>query len=102
MPDVPDVEPTLQKLHQVKTQLSELREDASTRRFTGSSEDGSVHALVDGTGRLHELTIPNEEIRSSHPARLGPKVMAALADARQKANNDTNTRIAELLPSFGD
>ena len=57
-------------------------------------------ATVDGTGSLHDLDIPDRELRAGDPSPLGRKIVAAVGAARTRAIEDANSRFAELFPEF--
>ncbi|GAA0508552.1 hypothetical protein GCM10011581_19430 [Saccharopolyspora subtropica] len=101
MTEVPDIESMLADLNEKRERMRALREEAATRYFTATSEDRAVSARVDGLGKLHDLSIPDRELRSGHPTALGPKIASAINAARTQAIEDSNARLLRALPGFG-
>ena len=98
--ELPDIESMLTDLADKQARIRELDEQSRARRFTATSEGGAVTATVDGTGSLHDLDIPDRELRVADPSSLGRKIVSAVATARSRAIEDANGRFAELLPGF--
>ncbi|WP_223839206.1 YbaB/EbfC family nucleoid-associated protein [Saccharopolyspora pogona] len=97
----PDVESILIDLERKKNLMHTLREEAAASYYTGTSDDRAVVATVNGLGKLHDLSIPDKELRSSHPSTLGGKIVAAINAARAQAIDDSNAKLIDALPGFG-
>ncbi|MGW4828318.1 YbaB/EbfC family nucleoid-associated protein [Amycolatopsis japonica] len=69
----------------LRQQADELDAELEQARFTGRSADGIASAVVTGQGKLVDLTIADQVIRSTHPQRLGPAVIEAVSAARREA-----------------
>ncbi|WP_235783521.1 YbaB/EbfC family nucleoid-associated protein [Amycolatopsis orientalis] len=69
----------------LRQQAGELDAELERARFIGRSADGVASAVVTGQGKLVDLTIADQVIRSSHPQRLGPAVVEAVSAARRAA-----------------
>jgi DNA-binding protein YbaB len=77
--------------------LTELEAELATVRFTERLADAGVTAVVDGLGRLVELSIDDAMLRGPRPRVIGPGIISALAAARAKAGTEAAARMAELV-----
>lgn len=89
---------SLKKIEEKQQQLTELSKQLQAHRSTAASEDGTVRATVDGSGRLRELHIGDEAISEAHPERLGRKVTQAVRRARGEATSANSADVAAALP----
>ncbi|MGI8306903.1 YbaB/EbfC family nucleoid-associated protein [Saccharopolyspora hattusasensis] len=101
MSELPDFEAMLSELEEKQNIMHALREEAAVRSYTGLSTDRAVVARVNGLGALQDLSIPDAELRSSHPSALGGKILEAINSARAQATDDSNAKMIGALPGFG-
>lgn len=75
--------------------LDRLAQEAAERLFYGESASGEAIATVDGNGRLLELWVDPDAVRGSHPERVGPQIVAAVAAGRSAARADRAHRVRQ-------
>lgn len=73
------------RLDRTGERIEELQRELADERVAWRSEDGLYHVAVDGNGRLLDLDIAAPALRSPHPERIGPAVVAAVGAARRAA-----------------
>jgi DNA-binding protein YbaB len=81
----------------VQQKLTELAEGLGERRARGTSRDGNVTATVDGNGRIVDIVVRDEAVRSSHPEMIGPGVVEAIGLARGEGGRWMQKQITALL-----
>jgi DNA-binding protein YbaB len=79
--------------------LDRLTREAADRVYQGGSPDGTVLVRVDGNGRLLDLVVAPGALRTGHPERLGPEIVAAVTAARESAAGERTLQVrAHLRP----
>ncbi|MQA87888.1 MAG: hypothetical protein GEV03_25500 [Streptosporangiales bacterium] len=73
------------RLDRTSDRIEELQRELAGKRVAWRSEDGLYRVAVDGNGRLLDLDIEPLAIRSAHPEKVGPAVVAAVIAARRAA-----------------
>lgn len=75
----------LKQAQEMQGKMAELQESLSAYETTGESGAGMVRAVVNGKGDLKGLTIDPQAMDPSDPTLLEDLVVAAVADAKSKA-----------------
>ncbi len=80
-----DLSQLLQLGQQMQGRLNQIQSELEGRTITSSSGGGVVKATVDGQGRLRSINIDPEVLKDRDVEMLEDLVLAAVADAQQRA-----------------
>ena len=80
-----DLSQLLQLGQQMQGRLNQIQSELEGRTITSSSGGGVVKATVDGQGRLRSIHIDPEVMKDGDVEMLEDLVLAAVADAQQRA-----------------
>lgn len=67
-----------------------------------ATKDRTIEAIVDGQGRLTELTFRGQRWRELAPKELGTKIVEVVAEAQRNAADTTAQLVADLVPEGVD
>ncbi|MBD3286754.1 YbaB/EbfC family nucleoid-associated protein [candidate division WOR-3 bacterium] len=84
----------IKKAQEIQNKLAEVM---AQTRVEASSGGGMVTAVSDGNGTVHELRIEEEVIDPSDKTMLQDLVMAAVNEARRKAQEEARTQAKKIV-----
>jgi DNA-binding protein YbaB len=82
--------------------LRALDQELAECRLRVGSDNHQVIATVDGNGTLVDIEITDAAVRASHPQRIAPAVVAAVAAARAEAAQVAESRTREVVASVAE
>lgn len=93
-----EVRRLLADLREQQRQLEETQAELRATTFVGSAERGLVTVVVDGGGRIGEVTIDPDAPRIFSADDLGRVVLSAIHDAMGQLAEATKERFAPFVP----
>jgi DNA-binding YbaB/EbfC family protein len=91
----------MKQAQQMQAKMSEMQESLSNYEVSGESGAGLVQAMVSGKGELKSIKISPEAMDPSDPTLLEDLVIAAVADARSKAEVYMQEKMQEMTGGMG-
>ncbi len=91
----------MKQAQEMQAKMAEMQETLAAFEAHGESGAGLVKATVDGKGVLNALKIAPEAMDPSDPTLLEDLVIAAVADAKTKAEAYSQEKMQELTGGLG-
>jgi len=91
----------MKQAQEMQAKMAELQENLSTHEEHGESGAGLVKAVVTGKGELIGLTISPDAMDPSDPTLLEDLVIAAVGDAKVKAEAYMQEKMQEMTGGLG-
>jgi DNA-binding YbaB/EbfC family protein len=85
---------------QVQARLTQLQTELGNRTVTCSSGGGMVTVTADGRGRIREVKIDKSVVTPDDVEMLEDLVIAAVAEAQQRAQTIAEEEMKKLTPGF--
>ncbi|MCT8268975.1 MULTISPECIES: YbaB/EbfC family nucleoid-associated protein [Afifella] len=86
----------MKQAKELQGKMQELQEEVAAMEVAGSSGGGLVSVVVDGKGTLKSIKIDPSLMKEEETEILEDLVVAAVADARGKADQATQEKMSEL------
>lgn len=91
----------MKQAQEMQAKMAELQESLSAYEAEGESGAGLVTARVSGKGDLRAIKIAPEAMDPSDPTLLEDLIVAAVGDAKGKAEAYTQEKMQELTGGLG-
>ncbi|HVX35035.1 MAG TPA: YbaB/EbfC family nucleoid-associated protein [Hyphomicrobium sp.] len=86
----------MKQMGQMQARFKEMQEELTRAEFEGQSGGGLVHLTVDGKGELKRVRIDPSLLKPDEAEILEDLIVAAAADAKSKADNAMQEKMAEI------
>lgn len=93
-----DIGKMLQKAQQAQ---AKLQEEIAALTAEGSAGGGVIKATVDGSKTLTGLMIAKEVLEDSDPEMLADLVIAAVADAQRRVEEQIQKKVGSMTSAMG-
>lgn len=80
-----EAEKVERELQAKRYQIEELEEELAEQRITAATNDRTITVVVDGNGRVVDLSITTEALRSHHRELIGSRIVSVVQQARLQA-----------------
>ncbi|MBK1623127.1 YbaB/EbfC family nucleoid-associated protein [Afifella marina] len=86
----------MKQAKELQGKMQELQEEVAAMEVAGASGGGLVSVVVDGKGMLKSVKIDPSLMKEDETEILEDLIVAAVADARGKADQVTQEKMSEL------
>jgi DNA-binding YbaB/EbfC family protein len=88
-------------LKQAQQAQEQMQQEIAALQIEGTSGGGVVKALLDGKKNLVALTIAPEALEDSDPQLVADLVIAAVADANRRVDDEVEKKVGALSSMLG-
>ncbi len=96
-----NIQKLMQSAQAMQARLEKIQKDLAETEVTGSSGGGAVNILMTCRGIARKLEIDTSLINADEKEMLEDMIVAAINDARAKADAKVNTETQQAMKDFG-
>ncbi|MGZ0189611.1 MAG: YbaB/EbfC family nucleoid-associated protein [Alphaproteobacteria bacterium] len=91
----------MKQAQEMQAKMAEMQENLSTYEVNGESGAGLVKTVVTGKGELIAISISPEAMDPADPTLLEDLIIAAVGDAKSKADAHMQEKMSEMTGGLG-